>query len=433
MNYFSTLPCPKQQRSTYLQTASYSTQSLTINDNNDDKKNPTEQSPIHTLKLTRTSNNTKDLSPRSTINIISNQINNHAATTKNKSIDDFNDALSNEEQLHDKFSTLLMTIQPHLNNCNNKQLFKKLYKNNSNFKQAIDHFSSEVYPDFKKVTSHSLAAVESLRLTTTIPHLQRLPESLKCYIKHKAYKKIQQSHRYTYANEEGIDCCSFCPSTAMIAIGDRQFGLLLRSLSIVCNKTLIKQTPKSVCFNHDGSRIAALISNLTNNISSICEWDTQSYQLTNGLTIENNCHHISYYTHPNHILRVIADTNSNCKSYMQYHVSLFDGHTPAVEEISASEYKKTTQWNDINCKQYHHKNDSINITRDSNNVVITTTFEKRNARHFYLCSEAIQNTQNKNDLPAIKETRMYKALTDYEKASINKKIEEKTTTIDKNF
>src|SRR5437868_14318644 len=81
MNYFSTLPCPKQQRSTYLQTSSYSTQSLTINDNNDDKKYPTDQSPIHTLKLPRTSNNTKDLPPRSTINIISNQISDHTAST----------------------------------------------------------------------------------------------------------------------------------------------------------------------------------------------------------------------------------------------------------------------------------------------------------------------------------------------------------------
>jgi len=439
MNYHSTLANPQQQRIPHLQpTLLHPSSSFAINGEKPTKK----KSSTHTNKQKPSLYNTQDLSPRGTITTISRQIDNHVATTGNISINNLNNVLSalnnfmtlsSEEQLHEKYSALLMVVKPHLQYCNNTKLFKELYKENNYFQQAINHFSAVVYEkDFKTVTGKSLTTLINLHLTTTVPQLKCLPERLKCYIKHKAYKRIQKSHYYTYANSEGIDCYSFCPKTSMIAIGDKQFGLLLRSLSIVCNKTLTKHTPKSIAFNHDGSRIAALIGNLKNNISMIYEWDTQSYKQTNGLAIENNCHYISYYKYPHHMLRVIADnTDNKHKTYIQYHVSLFDECQPVVKKLPGSEYTKTTQWNDMNCKQHYDKHYNIHVAYDINQTVTEVVFKKHNARHFYLCDQAIKNSTNINDLLAITNTCAYKTLTDYENNIIDKKIEEKNAKINK--
>lgn len=53
----------------------------------------------------------------------------------------------------------------------------------------------------------------------------------------------------------------------------------------------------------------------------------------------------------------------------------------------------------------------------------------KNSPAFYLCSQAIKNTQNKDSLPNIKTAMLYLSLPSFEKESIDKEIEERKTTL----
>ena len=314
----------------------------------------------------------------------------------------------------------------------NNEIIVPLYEKNTFFKKAIDHFTELASQNVKKVTYDSLATITNTEIEQPTSQLNELPRGIKKFVMNKAQEQIQHSYDLTLAHtqNEKINCFDISVPTDLAVTGsDSSIRLWNLKRGEWCLATLSEEAV-GICFNMKGSHVTAMQRGpiikqwKINGSQLIC---THSHQLNVG-----TLPYLSYmqYLTNNMVLVMIKDQQSRYRTtgekYRYGYIAVQFNHdkTVSVSDITASPITYVEESNAFDQDPY-----SVRDTRPF--FIKSLPITKKNCRALYLCELAIQNHQDTLSLENIEQSLQYKELTEYEKAIITAKIEERRTELGK--
>jgi WD40 repeat protein len=313
----------------------------------------------------------------------------------------------------------------------NNKIIIPLYEKNTFFKKAIDHFTELASQNIKKVTYDSLATITDPETIQPTSQLNELPRKVKKFVMNKAQEQIQHSYDLTlvHTQNEKINCFDISVSTDLAVTGsDSSIRLWNLKRGEWCLTTLSEEAV-GICFSTNGSHITAMQRG-----PIIKQWKINGSQLICTHRYQFNVdtlHYLSYmqYLTNNIVLAMMNNQRSKQRTtgtkYRYGHISVQFNHdkTVAISDLTVSPITYVEESNTFDQDPYY-------VSAESN-IPAPLKITKKNCHTLYLCELAIQNHQDTLSLENIEQSQQYQQLTEYEKAIITAKIEEKRTELGK--
>jgi hypothetical protein len=311
-------------------------------------------------------------------------------------------------------------------------LLNKLRAKNSLFGAAMDYFIDTFHKSFAYIMPEHLDTCgDHTKPTNT--SIDMFDESVKKYILEHARNKQKngsikngwmESYTIPLSCQAQILSFDICSITHMAAIStqNKQNAYKLSLWNLTTGALQHTSTENgyvvSVCFNADGSQLAAIISNKEKRNIKI--WDTLSKNVLHTIEPSFSPESLTYMTDNNHML---------CTSHRTYTENRWYLNT----SFWSTEQNKDAQYVGSAPLMLFNINVSPAPIKRENYSAQTATFDlstlevqKLNCHNVYLCRQAIENATTKKSLSLMPNTNPFKLLlTPYEQGLVKTEKETK--------